>query len=357
MEQRIALIPAYEPTETLAMLARQLLETGFRVVVVDDGSGSAYTPVFHALPAGVRLISYMPNRGKGRALKTAYRELMREGARGVVVTLDADGQHTVADAVRVCVRAAETPERLTLGVRAFGAGTPLRSRFGNAVTRAVYRLSTGVCVSDTQTGLRAFGTGLLPVMAEIAGERYEYEMNVLMECPRRGIAIREVPIETVYIDGNRGSHFHVLRDSFLIYRNIFRFAASSLLGFAVDYGLYSLLVTLTAGLGAASVPLSNVAARVVSASVNFTVNKRFVFRSRDSVLRTGAQYFALAACILAGNTLLLSALVNGLGFNRFAAKLVTEVTFFTFSYLAQRFLIFRDKKGGAGSGEVRIQHE
>jgi glycosyltransferase involved in cell wall biosynthesis len=329
MEQRIALIPAYEPTETLAVLARQLLETGFRVVVVDDGSGSAYTPVFHALPAGVRLISYMPNCGKGRALKTAYRELMREGAQGVVVTLDADGQHTPADAARVAAAAAQYPGTLVLGVRDFGRGTPLRSRLGNRFSSLLYRAAGGEWVRDTQTGLRGFSAGLISFLLRAEGTRYEYEMNVLMQCARRGIPLRQVPIETIYLDGNRSSHFDTVRDSARVVGNVVKFAGSSLTGFAIDYTLYGVLVTVLGGLGTAvSVPVANVAARAVSASANFAINKHFVFKSRASTLRTGLQYAGLAVCILAGNTVLLSALVNGLGANKYAAKLVTEVTFF-----------------------------
>jgi putative flippase GtrA len=212
---------------------------------------------------------------------------------------------------------------------------------GNAITRGVFRLSTGVRVWDTQTGLRAFDSTLLPIMQAVKGERYEYEMNMLLDCARMGIPIHETTIETVYINGNSGSHFNVLRDSALIYGEIFKFAASSFTGFLVDYGLYSLLVLTTAGLGTASVPLSNVTARIVSASVNFTINKKLVFKSDASALRTGAQYFALAACILCGNTFLLSWLVNGLGVNRFAGKIVTEITFFTISWFAQKFIIFK----------------
>ncbi|BAK97941.1 hypothetical protein OBV_07430 [Oscillibacter valericigenes Sjm18-20] len=109
------------------------------------------------------------------------------------------------------------------------------------------------------------------------------------------------------------------------------------MGFATDYSLYSLLVVFLSGLGAACVPISNVVARVVSASVNFAVNRRFVFRSGESVLKTGRQYFLLAACILMGNTALLSFLTEILAVDKFAAKLVTEITFFTLSFLAQHF--------------------
>ena len=109
-------------------------------------------------------------------------------------------------------------------------------------------------------------------MPEIRGSRYEYVMNVPLECARKGVIIRDVPIETVYIDENASSHFHRVRDAFRIYREIFAFAASSFAGFLVDYGLFSLLSAL---LGQSMLGFCNVLARIVSASVNYTLNRRY----------------------------------------------------------------------------------
>jgi putative flippase GtrA len=215
------------------------------------------------------------------------------------------------------------------------------------VTRFIYRLATGIAVQDTQTGLRAFNTGLTDFMLGIKGERYEYEMNVLLECPNNGVAIMEVKIKTVYFDNNSASHFNTVRDSIRIYLEIIKFAASSFISFLVDYGLFSLLSVLLSGLGSGiSIPLSNITARIVSASLNYSLNKRFVFRDKGRVLKSAVQYFALAACILVGNTLLLNYFVNSLAVNRYAAKIITEIAFFIISWLVQRFAIFNRQAGG-----------
>jgi len=343
----IALIPAYEPTDTLPMLAEELAQAGFSVLVVDDGSGPAYAEIFHRTQTWARVLSYGLNSGKGHALKTGYAYIAAHfSPESVVVTLDCDGQHSVADTAKVAAMAAVHPDTLVLGVRTFGRETPLRSQLGNRITRGVYRVLTGQKVSDTQTGLRAFSTALLPFMQSVEGERYEYEMNVLMTCPGRQVPICEVPIHTIYFDSNRGSHFSTVRDSWRIYSRLLKFAGSSLFCFGVDYGLYSLLTLLLTGLGAAGVPVANVGARIVSAGVNFTVNKRYVFENKESGWKTGVRYFSLAACILAGNTLMLSGLVNGLGFNPFGAKILTELTFFIISFLVQQCWIFRREKTG-----------
>jgi putative flippase GtrA len=190
------------------------------------------------------------------------------------------------------------------------------------MTRLVYRLSTGLKVYDTQTGLRAFHKDLLPRMLGIPGERYEYEMNVLLELAKARTPIIEEEIETIYLDNNSSSHFDTVWDSLRVYREILRFSASSLAGFLVDYAMYSALILATG-----SLRLSNIAARVVSASVNYTLNRKFVFRSRCGILSSALSYFLLAAAILACNTLVLEYLVGSLGIGRLFAKILTELLF------------------------------
>lgn len=341
----IALIPAFEPSDTLLDLVRELNAAQFGIVLVDDGSGKKFRDIFTEAGHYGQVLIHDTNMGKGKALKTGLAFISRHcSENSVVVTLDADGQHSVSDALKVADAAHLNPGCLVLGCRRFDGKVPARSRLGNSVTRFVYRMATGTGVHDTQTGLRAFTSEMIPFMLDVSGERYEYEMNVLLKCSAQKIPIKEVEIATIYIDGNSGSHFNVVKDSFRIYRDIFKFAASSLTGFVVDYGLYSLLLVSTKSLGSAvSLPLSNISARIVSAGVNYFLNKRFVFNNKDSVVKTAAQYFALAGCILACNTLLLSMLVNYVGINEYAAKVLTELTFFFVNWTVQKFVIFKNK--------------
>lgn len=343
---RIALIPAYEPEEGLPELAKKMSLAGFEVLVVDDGSGESFRSVFDKTALFASVLTHEINKGKGSALKTGLSYIAEKYPQGcVVVTVDADGQHSVEDAIRVCDAASENRNTLVLGCRSFKDGTPLRSLLGNTITKLVFRFSTGIWVSDTQTGLRAFSSELMPFLLDIGGERYEYEMNVLLECSRQQIDIKEVKIKTIYIDNNTGSHFSTVKDSFRIYREILKFAASSFTAFLVDYGMYSLFSLLTAGLGSTvSVPLSNVSARLVSATVNYNINKNLVFKCRGRVKQTAAQYFALAAVILLGNTLLVSFLTNSAGINKYLAKILTELVFLSLSWIAQKHLIFRKRK-------------
>ena len=342
MDRRIyALIPAYEPDERLAELCCALKAANCTTVVVDDGSGEGYAALFDGLDVAI-VLTHVDNMGKGAALKIGLRYIAELGQPGdIVVTADADGQHTPADILRVAAEAQGAPDALVLGCRGFGEQTPLRSRIGNSAARWVFRMLTGVAVHDTQTGLRAFSLELLPFLLSVNGTRYEYEMNVLLDCAKGGVPIREVPIETIYIDNNSGSHFHALRDAWRIFREVLCFAASSLAGFVIDYAFFALFSQLTAATGSAALPLANVLARIVSASANFAINRRFVFRSCGSAGRAALRYALLAAAILAANTGLLILLVDHMGVNRYAAKLGVESALFVASFIVQRLYVFR----------------
>ena len=364
----IALIPAYEPDEKLKKLADELAERGFDIVVVDDGSGPDHAELFEALSQNATVLTHAVNRGKGAALKTglsyinkymAYTESVLtpagaetvSGRDAVIVTVDADGQHLPDDVLRVAEISAQRRDALVLGSRALSEDIPVRSRFGNTITRHVYSAATGVHVHDTQTGLRAFHRSLIPRLLQIEGDRYEYEINMLMQLAAEGVPIIEERIETVYEDNNSGSHFRTVRDSFRVYKEILKFSASSLASFAIDYGMYALLLAATGAAGIAnSLVISNIGARLVSGTANYMMNRKLVFRSRTGFAKSAAQYFLLAAFILAGNTIVLSTLAGTLGINRFAAKLITEVIFFAISWTVQKYVIFfREESGEAGA--------
>lgn len=335
--KRIALIPAYKPDKELIKVAKDLTNSNLTVIVVNDGSGEGYTSVFNEVNEYCKVISYDLNKGKGGALKTGF-EYIKDNFDGdyIVVTADADGQHKIDDILKVCDESEKYPDSLVLGSRKFENDVPLRSRFGNAMTRLVYRIFSGVAVHDTQTGLRAFSNKLINRMLEIKGTRYEYEMNMLMELAKEKTEIREVWIKTIYIDEeNSSSHFNPLKDSFLIYKEILKFSASSLISFLVDYLLFCIFSVFIP-----NITVSNVLARICSSIFNFTINKKIVFKSKGNTLKSALKYFLLAAIILAFNTLILNGLTM-LHINRFVAKIITEIILFIASYIIQHKFVFR----------------
>ncbi|MDO4828279.1 MAG: bifunctional glycosyltransferase family 2/GtrA family protein [Clostridia bacterium] len=335
------LIPAYKPDDKLVALTNQLLtHDDLKLVVVDDGSGEAFRPVFEALDKRVTLISYPDNKGKGGALKTGIRYIMDhmpECER--LVTADADGQHRYADIRKVLDKSEEMPGALVLGSRAFDGDVPLRSRFGNAMTRQVFAIASGVKVRDTQTGLRGFDRDGMRLFADVPGDRYEYEINMLLTAARAEMPIYEVTIETVYLNDNESSHFNPLKDSLRIYACILKFACSSLICFGIDYVLFQLLRTF--------IPLtwvSNLLARIVSASVNFTLNKKLVFKGNEKTLPAVLKYAALAVFIYLIDTAILALLYEKLGWSRYVVKIISGVLGYLISFPVQGRIVYRKQK-------------
>jgi len=234
----VALVPAWQPEQVLITLVEQLLAAGFgAVLLIDDGSEAEHSAIFTACSNERRvvLLTHTVNLGKGRALKTGFDYILSSLPWvEAVVTADADGQHRIEDIVAVAHRLLNSRDAVVLGTRTFVKNVPLRSRFGNRLTRIIFGLITGVRLGDTQTGLRGFPRQMLSQLIVLDGERYEYEMTVLAHVCEHAAPL-EVPIETVYFENNRSSHFDPMRDSMRIYFVLVRFYLSALLAAAVDF--------------------------------------------------------------------------------------------------------------------------
>lgn len=337
----VILIPAYEPDMKMISLLDELNKHKLRVIIVNDGSGPDYDKIFNKAKKYAEVLGYEVNRGKGNALKTGF-DYINNNIKNecFVVTMDCDGQHKVSDALKLCEYLKDNPNTLVLGKRIRNGVTPIRSKIGNSITRFVYKIITGIDVYDTQTGLRAFSSNLIPYMLEIRGDRFEYEMNVLLNCSCKNIKIKEIEIETIYIDNNSHSHFKTIKDSILIYKEIFKFLASSLCSFIIDYSLYSIIVYFSN-----SLILSNVIARLVSSIFNYNINRKVVFKSTNKGIKPIIKYYLLASIILVLNTLILYLLVNIIDMNKYVSKIFTEIVLFIFSlFFQKRFVFAKDEE-------------
>ena len=332
------LIPAYEPDEKLAALV-EALEGRFPVIIVDDGSvRPGCSEIFaRAAATGAVVLRHKVNLGKGTALKTgvAYLADLGENIPGVV-TADADGQHAPGDIARIAAAMREHPDALILGARDFSK-MPARSRTGNTITRFAFRASTGLGVTDTQTGLRGLPRSLFPQLLELASERYEYEMNMLLALPAWKADFYEVKIDTIYIDGNKSTHFHALSDGLRVFSRVVRYTASSLASTAVDYALYLVLAALPL-----EVALCFAISKSISSILNYQLNCRAVFRTRPSAASAFAYAALVAFSLLAGSPAVF--FLTGAGLGNFLAKLIVDLVLFAFNYLVQKHVIFRRKK-------------
>lgn len=350
----IVMIPALDPGPDLTAYAAALLERGAEaLVVVDDGSGPGSRDVFAALEALDRcvVLRHPVNRGKGRAMKTAFAYILSQSAWTgcAVVTADADGQHGVCDVCAVGRAALEEGDKLVLGVRNLRLPqVPARSKAGNRLTSWAFRSLYGVRLEDTQTGLRGVPWALLAWCGEIRGERFEYEMNMLIRAARERRALRQVPIQVIYFDNNRGTHLRAVRDSWRVFTVLVSglgwYAASSTLSAAADvlaFWLCSAVIFRPLGT-LACYWWSTLAARALSSALNYTLNRRFVFGARPRG-RTLLRYYCLWACQLLCSYLLLLALERLLpGLYPTVNKALGDIILALCSYQIQLRWVFRE---------------
>jgi len=333
------LIPAWEPDSSIAPLIQSLTALGFgAVVLVDDGSSSACAALFANLATlpGIHVLRHAVNLGKGRALKTGFNYcLLQLPHFEAVVTADADGQHKAQDIVRVAESIVSAEGGIVLGSRTFAREVPLRSKFGNTLTRYIFGFVTGTKLRDTQTGLRAFPYAMLPELMVLEGEHYEYEMTVLAHVCRTGKRPLEVPIETVYLDGNKSSHFDPIRDSMRIYFVLARFFLSSIVAAGIDFAGFTIAFAATHNV------LASVVVGRLSSLVNFALNRKFVFHNRGSVTGTLWRYYLLVAAVAALSYAMIGTLANRAHWNVFAAKVTVDILLSLVSFSVQRTFVFR----------------
>lgn len=221
----VPVIPCYNPPEVFSNIILELYSMGVRdVIIIDDGSNNKR--IFSiANKKGYTVIEHNTNKGKGEAIKSGiryYRKHFIDKYKGIVM-IDCDGQHRVWDMDKVGQEMIHS-DKFTMGVRNFNIdGVPFRNKIGNKITSLVFKWMFGVYIKDTQTGLRGVPNRLIDTVLKIDGERYEYEISMLIDIVKMKEEIKEVEIETVY-DNNekRYSYFNPFKDSYRIYKEMIK---------------------------------------------------------------------------------------------------------------------------------------
>ncbi len=397
------MIPTLNPTEDLIDYIKHLKEKGFNdILVINDGSNKEKQPIFDAIENidGCKILTHAINLGKGRAMKNGFNfflNLKNLDEYSGMIAVDSDGQHSVEDVEKIAKLLETTPDSLIMGSRNFdGKDVPIKSSFGNKMTCLVFKLLYGQNLKDTQTGLRGFPTNIIYNFMDLFGERFEYETSMLIECALKKIDIKEVDIQTIYIDNNSETHFRPIKDSLAIYNiilksfimymcsslmsffidigmfslfmNLFKYIGfrpikdslaiyniilksfimymcSSLMSFFIDIGMFSLFMNLFKYIGGVgkSILIATVAARIISSLFNYTVNKNVVFKNTDGK-STLVKYYIL--CI---TQMLLSAGIVELIYSYFAGgavliKVVVDSILFILSYQIQQRWVFKESK-------------
>ncbi|RKM58308.1 glycosyltransferase [Butyrivibrio sp. X503] len=349
------IIPSYEPDARMTTLVKELAAEEKLVIIVDDGSGEAYESFFdeskEILGDNGIILRHDVNRGKGAALKTAFKYVLdhMEGTVGVV-TADSDGQHAVSSINDVSKELLSNPNALILGVRCLdGDDIPWKSKMGNRITKKVTEYVSGLNISDTQTGLRGIPLDFMRELLEVKGDRFEFEMRMLLEAKGK-YPIIEVPISTIYESKDHHStHFNPLADSIRIYRvlgeSFIRYIFSSLSSCVLDIALFSFLCFLFKGKYVGYIAISTVIARVISATYNFALNYKMVFKSNEKIEKAAIKYVVLAVIQMALSALLVTLGVRWLVIvPETVVKIVVDTCLFFISYKIQQKFVYISRK-------------
>ena len=357
-------IPSYNPDEKLQKVVEGLRERGFHdIVVVNDGSDKEHVKPFEYVGNQCTVIHHKENKGKGRAMKTAFAFCMENRKKSLgVITVDGDNQHHPED-VYACGKALlEHRDHLILGCRNFASDdVPFKSKYGNNITKGIFRVLCGLKISDTQTGLRAISMEQLPQIAQIRGERYEYETNMLLETKNMEMAITEVPIKTIYINDNESSHFNPIKDSIKIYGMIIKFFMNSIASTAIDLGLFfaiSFLLGKMNILQGTIIFMATVMARICSSLFNYKMNRKVVFGQGNAtsliryyILCAGQMMVSATIVALISHWLVASSLISTV------VKAVTDTCLFFISFRIQKNWVFKKQTQNKDAEVVFFRHK
>ncbi|MDD4035733.1 MAG: glycosyltransferase [Bacilli bacterium] len=274
-------VPTLNPNiKIMGEFIDHLLEEFSNIVVVNDGSRESYNGFFESLEKkGIIVLKHYINYGKGRGLKTAFNYILNKyDDCKCIVTADSDGQHAVKDILKCAEASLKSPNKLVLGTRDFYKDqVPFKSRYGNVITRNVFKIFIGLKITDTQTGLRALSREIIPKFMNTLGERFEYETNMLIECKNQNIGIEEVIIDTIYIDGNSESHFNPIKDSITIYKLFFKYIFANFSSFIIDILLFVFFLNVLHINNV--IIVATVLARIISSIYNYVINRNLLFKN------------------------------------------------------------------------------
>lgn len=349
------ILPSLNPDKKFLGVVDGLCEQGFKhIVVIDDGSDEEHQEFFSSAKTAhpeIHVLHHEVNRGKGRGLKTAFEYVEKElpEAKGVI-TIDGDGQHLVGDIIACGERMLKEGDKVVLGCRDFNTpGIPPRSIAGNKTTARLFRLCYGIKLSDTQTGLRAIPREYLEPFCGIEGERFEYETNMLLNMKRMGIGFIEQPITTVYDPDDYSSHYDAVKDSWRIFKVMFKFLVSSLGSTIIDLTAFYLMMRFFgAAAGKYAELLATAVARAISSFANFNANNNVVFDNKKGYKRALLRYYCLCIpqmLVSAGLVTLINGLLsNSAPFIATLIKFAVDIILFFISYQIQREWVFSQKK-------------
>lgn len=197
------IIPCYNNAKTVGDVVKSVLNYTENVIVVFDGCTDGSQNGI----SNVHIIDYQPNKGKGKALETAFSYAIDHGFK-YAVTMDADGQHYANDLPKFFEAIENQRGSMIMGCRQMKQDNkPAANTFANKFSNFWFTVQTGRKVPDTQTGFRAYPLFKMGKML-LFSSRYEGELEFIIRIAWKNIKFYSIPINVYYPPVNeRVTHF------------------------------------------------------------------------------------------------------------------------------------------------------
>ena len=215
MNRKILLtIPAYNNAGTIADVITKASDTGYDVLVVNDGSTDKTKEAIKDLD--VFNVDHTENIGKGAAILTGLRWAKKHNY-SHIITIDADGQHNPSEVVRFVPKIEENPLSMIVGTRDFSSkDVPKSSRVGRKLSNFCLKLACGTTVPDSQSGFRAYPVDAI-LKLNLTATGYNFEIEVLAKAVWARISLNSIDISVHYSAATReASHFKPIWDNIRI---------------------------------------------------------------------------------------------------------------------------------------------
>lgn len=195
------ILPAYNEEKIIGNVLEELIQRGFKIVVIDDGSIDETSAIARRIldkyPGRGFLYRHPINRGLGATLKTGIEASLDKNAE-IMVTFDADGQHNPDDIIPVCQPIMGGKADAVIGIREFN-DMPYAKKISNQLMNLITWIFYGSRVKDSQSGLRAFNRKTA-VSLDIESREYGISSEIIREIKHKELKMEEVPIETIYTE-------------------------------------------------------------------------------------------------------------------------------------------------------------
>ena len=344
----VVIIPAYNPGEVMIEFITKLFCAGFKnIVIIDDGSKEESRGVISdAESFGCRVVRHAVNLGKGRSLKDALNYIalyMSECKYGMV--LDCEGNQNIPSINKLARALLKNPDSLVLGCRNYRSkNTKFGKRITNILTKAVMTLLCGVTVADTKTTIRAFSMETAMKFINTGGERYDYEVNVLLESKSKEVKITEVTLGDENFT-NKESHYNPLIDSFNLYKLFLRYLLVAVITYGVDLGLFRLLMAYLKIISPIYYTIiDTVLARIVSSFVGLVIKRKRVFKTKEHTAATAAKYYTAIFGQMIVSALAVWSLQKVWPVDVVVIKLIVDFVLFIIGFIAQREWVFKTRE-------------